>query len=107
MTAEPQIDIGPIHLRDALKLAPLIAAYGQALKRGAPRRPDQYYAEQLLQDRTGLSSIDVIFTSCHAEPASSAEVASGPGSREMLSLVSSAFATLGAAREQDKISTSA
>jgi GNAT superfamily N-acetyltransferase len=53
MTAEPQIDIGPIHLRDALKLAPLIAAYGQALKRGAPRRPDQYYAEQLLQDRTG------------------------------------------------------
>ena len=33
-------------------LAPLLAAYGQALKRGAPRAADQYYAEQLLQDRT-------------------------------------------------------
>lgn len=52
MSAEPKIDIAPIPLKDALKLAPLIAAYGQALKRGAPRQPDQYYAEQLLQDRT-------------------------------------------------------
>ena len=47
-----QIEISPLRLRDAPALAPLIAAYGQALKRGAPRRPDQYYAEQLLQDRT-------------------------------------------------------
>ncbi|MEP3277869.1 MAG: GNAT family N-acetyltransferase [Stappiaceae bacterium] len=31
-------------------LAPLIAAYAQELNRGAPRRPDQYYAERLLQD---------------------------------------------------------
>ena len=45
------IEISLLRLRDAHALAPLIAAYGQALKRGAPRRPDQYYAEQLLQDR--------------------------------------------------------
>lgn len=37
---------------DALTLAPLIASYAQMLRRGAPRRPDQYYAETLLQDRT-------------------------------------------------------
>lgn len=37
---------------DALILAPLIASYAQMLRRGAPRRPDQYYAETLLQDRT-------------------------------------------------------
>jgi GNAT superfamily N-acetyltransferase len=47
------IDISLLRLRDAPALAPLIAAYGQALKRGAPRQPDQYYAEQLLQDRVG------------------------------------------------------
>lgn len=37
---------------DALTLAPLIASYAQMLRRGAPRRPDQYYAETLLQDST-------------------------------------------------------
>jgi GNAT superfamily N-acetyltransferase len=37
---------------DALALAPLIAEYAQALKRGAPRRPDQFYAERILGDRT-------------------------------------------------------
>lgn len=37
---------------DAHILAPLIAAYAQLLRRGAPRRPDRYYAETLLQDRT-------------------------------------------------------
>ncbi len=47
-----RLEIGQLRLSDALALAPLIAAYGQALKRGAPRQPDQYYAEQLLQDRT-------------------------------------------------------
>lgn len=36
----------------AHQLAPLIAAYAQELKRGAPRRPDDYYAENLLQDKT-------------------------------------------------------
>ncbi len=36
----------------AHQLAPLIAAYAQELKRGAPRRPDDYYAETLLQDKT-------------------------------------------------------
>jgi GNAT superfamily N-acetyltransferase len=38
--------------KDAHKLAPLIAAYAQALRRGAPRRPDEYYAELLTSDRT-------------------------------------------------------
>ena len=36
---------------DAHALAPLIAEYAQALKRGAPRRPDQFYAERILGDR--------------------------------------------------------
>lgn len=52
MTDQPAIDIALLRLRDAPDLAPLLAAYAQALKRGAPRRPDQYYAEALLQDRT-------------------------------------------------------
>jgi GNAT superfamily N-acetyltransferase len=38
--------------KDAHDLAPLIAAYAQAMKRGAPRRPDDYYAELLTADRT-------------------------------------------------------
>ncbi|MCB1384994.1 MAG: GNAT family N-acetyltransferase [Nitratireductor sp.] len=46
-----KIEIAPLRLKDSLHLAPLIAQYAQALKRGAPRRPDQYFAEQLLQDR--------------------------------------------------------
>lgn len=41
-----------LSLDDAPKLAPLIAENAQALKRGAPRRPDQYYAERILGDRT-------------------------------------------------------
>lgn len=45
------IDIGLLRLKDAHRLAPLLAAYAQALKRGAPRRPDEFYAERLLQDR--------------------------------------------------------
>src|SRR5690606_29730651 len=44
-------DISPLRLNDAPQLAPLLAAYTQSLKRGAPRRPDIYYAETLLQDR--------------------------------------------------------
>ncbi|AXS38757.1 GNAT family N-acetyltransferase [Breoghania sp. L-A4] len=36
----------------AHQLAPLIAAYAQERKRGAPRRPDDYYAETLLKDKT-------------------------------------------------------
>lgn len=51
MTAEPDIDISALRLNHARELAPLIAAYAQALKRGAPRRPDEFYAETLLQDR--------------------------------------------------------
>ncbi len=52
MTAETKIDIGLLHLNDAHELAPLLASYVQSLKRGAPRRPDEFYAEQLLQDRS-------------------------------------------------------
>ncbi|MBN9673258.1 GNAT family N-acetyltransferase [Roseibium aggregatum] len=37
---------------DAHQLAPLIAENAQALKRGAPRRPDEYYAERILGDIT-------------------------------------------------------
>ena len=37
--------------KDAHKLAPLIAGYAQAMKRGAPRRPDEYYAVLLSEDR--------------------------------------------------------
>lgn len=51
MSDTPNIEIEELRLKDARILAPLIAAYAQALKRGAPRRPDEYYAEQLLQDR--------------------------------------------------------
>ena len=47
-----QIDISLLRLKEARDLAPLLAAYAQALKRGAPRRPDEFYAESLLQDRT-------------------------------------------------------
>jgi len=51
MTDTPQIDIGLLRLKDAHSLAPLLAAHTQSLKRGAPRRPDEFYAETLLQDR--------------------------------------------------------
>jgi GNAT superfamily N-acetyltransferase len=52
MVQTPIIEIEQLRLSHAHVLAPLVAAYAQALKRGAPRQPDQYYAEQLLQDRT-------------------------------------------------------
>lgn len=51
MTATAKIDISLLRLNDARELAPLIAAYAQSLKRGAPRRPDEFHAETLLQDR--------------------------------------------------------
>jgi GNAT superfamily N-acetyltransferase len=50
MSKEHSIDIGLLHLSEAHEFAPLLAAYVQALKRGAPRRPDDFYAETLLQD---------------------------------------------------------
>lgn len=46
------IEIQRLMLADAHDLAPLVAAYTQDRKRGAPRRPDDYYAELLLSDRT-------------------------------------------------------
>jgi len=49
--AEHEIEISQLRLRDAHEFAPLLAGYAQALKRGAPRRPDDFYAEALLQDR--------------------------------------------------------
>lgn len=52
MSGEHEIDITVLRLGDARRLAPLLSAYTQALKRGAPRRPDEFYAEMLLQDRT-------------------------------------------------------
>ena len=51
MSRNPVIDIAPLRLKDAHALAPLLAAYTQSVKRGAPRRPDEFYAETLLQDR--------------------------------------------------------
>lgn len=50
-SSEPQIEIAQLRLKDAHDFAPLLAGYAQALKRGAPRRPDDFYAETLLQDR--------------------------------------------------------
>ncbi|MBA5778598.1 GNAT family N-acetyltransferase [Stappia sp. F7233] len=47
-----KVDIKALGPEDALQLAPLIAAYAQAQRRGAPRRPDQFYAERILNDRT-------------------------------------------------------
>lgn len=52
MSTETPVEIAQLRLKNALELAPLVAAYAQALKRGAPGRPDQFYAERLLQDRT-------------------------------------------------------
>ena len=45
------IAIERLTLADAHELAPLIAAYAQDRKRGAPREADQFYAELLLNDR--------------------------------------------------------
>lgn len=44
--------IRALGLDDAHPLAPLIAENAQALKRGAPRRPDEFYAERILGDKT-------------------------------------------------------
>lgn len=46
------LQIGIIGQESAHQLAPLIAAYAQEMRRGAPRRPDEYYAELLLADPT-------------------------------------------------------
>ncbi len=46
------VTVKALSQKDAPKLAPLIAAYAQAMKRGAPRRPDKFYAELLTTDRT-------------------------------------------------------
>jgi GNAT superfamily N-acetyltransferase len=40
-----------LSIADAHRLAPLVAAYVQDRKRGAPRPPDEFYAELLLNDR--------------------------------------------------------
>ncbi len=45
-----KIAVRRLKLADAHKLAPLLAAYTQDQKRGAPGQPDEYYAELLLKD---------------------------------------------------------
>lgn len=47
-----KIDIKILEQNAAQELAPLISAYAQERKRGAPRQPDLFYAETLLNDRT-------------------------------------------------------
>ncbi|MCB1486024.1 MAG: GNAT family N-acetyltransferase [Bauldia sp.] len=47
-----KIETSLLSVGDAHELAPLLAACAQELKRGAPRRPDEFYAELLLNDRT-------------------------------------------------------
>lgn len=44
------VTVSPLSIDDALELAPLMAACVQERYRGAPRRPDQFYAERLLED---------------------------------------------------------
>lgn len=52
MTDTATLTIAPLALADAHELAPLLAAYTQDQKRGAPRAPDEYYAEILCNDRS-------------------------------------------------------
>ncbi|MHA1549101.1 MAG: GNAT family N-acetyltransferase [Alphaproteobacteria bacterium] len=47
-----EVTIAPVELSDAHELAPLLAAYTQDQKRGAPGAPDMYYAELLIKDPT-------------------------------------------------------
>ncbi|MCX5518671.1 GNAT family N-acetyltransferase [Kaistia defluvii] len=47
-----RFETAALTIDDALEFAPLLAAYVQDMKRGAPRHPDLYYAETLLRDRT-------------------------------------------------------
>ncbi|PLW76283.1 GNAT family N-acetyltransferase [Cohaesibacter celericrescens] len=47
-----KIEIKILEQDAALDLAPLISSYAQERKRGAPRQPDMFYAETLLNDRT-------------------------------------------------------
>lgn len=46
------IETKRLTIADAHELAPLLAAYVQDRKRGAPRAPDEFYAELLANDRT-------------------------------------------------------
>lgn len=52
MTELATLEIDTLALADAHELAPLLAAYTQDQKRGAPRAPDEYYAEILCNDRS-------------------------------------------------------
>jgi GNAT superfamily N-acetyltransferase len=45
-----RIVVTALGLADAHDLAPLLAAYTQDQKRGAPRAPDEFYAERLIED---------------------------------------------------------
>ncbi|WP_310621997.1 GNAT family N-acetyltransferase [Flexibacterium corallicola] len=46
-----ELKIRVLYHEDAPALAPLIAENAQAVRRGAPRRPDEVYAERILGDR--------------------------------------------------------
>jgi GNAT superfamily N-acetyltransferase len=50
-TAADAVTIRALAQADARELAPLLAAYAQAMRRGAPRPPDEFYAEVLTADR--------------------------------------------------------
>ena len=49
MAEDHKIEITSLRLKDAHELAPLVAGYGQALKRGAPRQPDM--GRKVFEDR--------------------------------------------------------
>ena len=52
LTFMSTIETSPLSIGSAHELAPLLAACAQERGRGAPRRPDEFYAELLLNDRT-------------------------------------------------------
>ncbi len=50
MNDAPNITVRPLGLADANQFAPLLSAYTQERRRGAPPAPDRFYAEKLLND---------------------------------------------------------
>lgn len=49
-----KLNVSMLTKENAHQLAPLIAYYAQEQNRGAPRRPDEYYADRLLDDAATL-----------------------------------------------------
>lgn len=46
-----KIDVALLGPESAHELSPLVAGYVQEMRRGAPPRPDDYYAAEILKDR--------------------------------------------------------